>query len=388
MDDLRCKVCEKSDKLVLVAQLYAPTDLFQRSLYIFCCNKRECSLKSDGWIALRNQIRLGHLPTYTATSEEHLSASHANPDITCKQSVWDFLSDETHGENTTLGTDDKDLIALLETRDMNLASKSRIQEKAAKVKHSKIETVGAQKILKLRTTIPLCKLKEVVEEWDTSLDDEEEVILSDGADRDHINKLIATYLQDEDDEENMSMLRACGIGNNEETILSLDNIACFDEDEEENEDSDDRPKILSEVKKAEIELYFQKRVSLHPKQVVRYAYDGIPMWITAPDPMKDGINKVCPLCGVTRVFECQLMPTLLSYISQHSLKIENAPPIPSSKSGNYTITASTIMPSSDILGEEMDFGVVTVWCCPNSCEFQDSSCSHELVIVQPPPDIV
>ncbi len=61
-----------------------------------------------------------HVPTYTATSEEHFSASLAKPDITSNQSVWDFLSDETYGENTTFGGGDEDLISLLDTRDMNL----------------------------------------------------------------------------------------------------------------------------------------------------------------------------------------------------------------------------------------------------------------------------
>ena len=30
-----------------------------------------------------------------------------------------------------------------------------------------------------------------------------------------------------------------------------------------------------------------------------------------------------------------------------------------------------------------DFGVVSIWCCPNSCD----NCAYEVAVVQPPADI-
>jgi hypothetical protein len=54
---LTCRVCHQSEFMVLVAQIYAPID-FDRSLYIFCCNKRMCSSNSNAWIVIRNQESL------------------------------------------------------------------------------------------------------------------------------------------------------------------------------------------------------------------------------------------------------------------------------------------------------------------------------------------
>ena len=41
---LSCRICGSSESVLMVAQIYAPTDR-DRSLYIFCCDNRECSLK-------------------------------------------------------------------------------------------------------------------------------------------------------------------------------------------------------------------------------------------------------------------------------------------------------------------------------------------------------
>ena len=51
---LVCNACHSSDAMVMLAQLYAPID-FNRSLYVFCCNRRECSLSNAGWVVVRNQ---------------------------------------------------------------------------------------------------------------------------------------------------------------------------------------------------------------------------------------------------------------------------------------------------------------------------------------------
>lgn len=60
-------------------------------------------------------------------------------------------------------------------------------------------------------------------------------------------------------------------------------------------------------------MKFQRRLARSPSQVVRYAWGGKPMWISAPP--EETSNKAwpppCSRCGSPRSFELQLLPTLL-----------------------------------------------------------------------------
>ena len=58
-------------------------------------------------------------------------------------------------------------------------------------------------------------------------------------------------------------------------------------------------------------LAFQSRVRRCPSQGVRYAWNGAPLWSTAPAPKaaRSPIPKCA--CGADRLFELQLMPSLL-----------------------------------------------------------------------------
>ena len=115
---LSCRSCGADDTMLMVAQIYAPVDC-ERSLYVFCCNKRGCSLRDEGWKVLRNQAQFKASPPSTSKSktgeekEEH------------SDSIWGGLgTDLNMTENfasLALGDDDpggtEDLLAMLEARD-------------------------------------------------------------------------------------------------------------------------------------------------------------------------------------------------------------------------------------------------------------------------------
>jgi hypothetical protein len=89
-------------------------------------------------------------------------------------------------------------------------------------------------------------------------------------------------------------------------------------------------KISRETCKEKTEDYFQYRVKYEPRQVLRYAYEGKPMWISSPNPLEvcneidnnsnndsfsqnenrilvEQINKLipsCEICGADRVLKC------------------------------------------------------------------------------------
>ena len=196
------------------------------------------------------------------------------------------------------------------------------------------------------------------------------------------------------------------------------------------------------------EAYFLHRVSYYPAQVLRYAYGGTPLWITYPSPLSLVSSKnivdsnssssscsrgttgvggkgqerhsdtsaipPCEWCGKARVFECQLMPGLLSLINTTTTTTSAITTTSTtnvtareqekvgSKSLHSTInindplakpSAEDLLRFQQSLGDELDFGVVAIYVCPDSCNSssrkKDSSrYSTEVAIVQAPSDII
>ena len=109
LDEIQCKACHSSTNMCLVAQLYAPITDYDRSLYVFCCNKRLCSLSSAGWIVLRNQT--------TKLSKEDVQLPTIPAPVVvapAAASVWGSWSLDSEG---MAADNDDDLEALLAARD-------------------------------------------------------------------------------------------------------------------------------------------------------------------------------------------------------------------------------------------------------------------------------
>ena len=151
---------------------------------------------------------------------------------------------------------------------------------------------------------------------------------------------------------------------------------------------------------------FQQRCSLYPSQVLRYAFDGIPLWSTSRPPIykyllpstKTGArsskeNKVerilqpvprCEGCGAERKFEFQIMPSLLSYlqVEEHAL----LPSLTSVKQGKLNSKETTLASTEDGIGKGgfnfwnvgMEWSVVTIWCCKASCDYSN----REFILVE------
>jgi hypothetical protein len=90
------------------------------------------------------------------------------------------------------------------------------------------------------------------------------------------------------------------------------------------------------------------------------------------------------------------MPALLSYIS--SLETEElssstaaAVSAPTATTSTTTVTTPAVS-LTEALGDGIDFGVVTIWTCPNSCYVSNASeynsVFREVAIVQQPPDFL
>ncbi|GFT59600.1 programmed cell death protein 2 [Nephila pilipes] len=93
---------------------------------------------------------------------------------------------------------------------------------------------------------------------------------------------------------------------------------------------------------------FQKRIKLEPEQVLRYQREETPLWISAEHvPSAEDIPNCS--CGAKRIFEFQIMPQLLSYISLD---------------GNE---------------DTVDWGTLAVYTCSKSCEQGIESYAREFI---------
>ncbi|NXO29890.1 PDD2L protein, partial [Cisticola juncidis] len=101
---------------------------------------------------------------------------------------------------------------------------------------------------------------------------------------------------------------------------------------------------------------FMKRISMCPEQILRYSWGGQPLFITSPAASLEQAIPACSNCGSSRVFEFQLMPTLVSVLQS----------------------------DSDL---SVEFGTVLVYTCERSCwPTNHQTPLEEFVFVQEDPD--
>ncbi|RWS07352.1 programmed cell death protein 2-like protein [Dinothrombium tinctorium] len=97
---------------------------------------------------------------------------------------------------------------------------------------------------------------------------------------------------------------------------------------------------------------FRKKIASNPDQVIRYySYDRNvesfePLWVNTEKPSS---TPNCSNCGSERALEFQIMPQLLYFVGENS---------------------------------DIDFGILTVYTCKNSCEPKSSAYIEEFIIKQ------
>ncbi|CAB9504486.1 expressed unknown protein [Seminavis robusta] len=206
-------------------------------------------------------------------------------------------------------------------------------------------------------------------------DDDEDFIgtATSGSDA-KIQQMLAKYMAEEEDPEILAALQQEGAtgGNNGGS---------------KSREKDERLKAADRAL-----LAFTDRIKRSPRQVLRYAPNGIPMWSIPPPqavsnknnnkkgkkdkqpPQPPIVIPPCSCCGTQRRFEFQLMPSLLHVLevdqfAQQQQHQEEQP--------NNNINLDTIM-SADYGG--MNWGVIAVYTCPkNDCK---NNQQEEFVVVQ------
>jgi hypothetical protein len=409
---LKCKNC--GSKLYLVVQAYAPLGAHDRFLYVFGCNSTICSAKNNSWVALRCQFEVDETLSTSAKKEEKKEEENLLKEQTTKRNEFqvkemeEFSDEEDNVEETEQKTKpedlDKQLDDLLKIRDDQL-SKGETSKKKKKKKNKQKATSISNKPSKSQNTTGSkdkfpCYELDIFEEPEDDLAD----ILT--KEQSHELKLFQEYqkkkelLEQTDDVEGSPVLDE----------YDDDEMEEFSNQMLDRNISGSSGEVYEETRIKDVTqalLRFESILARCPKQSVRWQFGGQPLWCsTIPDrlppkwPTKskkpqnnpnsklqvisriddddeeedededDGSRKIdvsqyipkCEHCGASRVFELEIMPTVIFQldVSNHVINEPN---------------------------EGMDFGCVTVFTCINQCGgSKDNKLKYvrEYVHVQPP----
>lgn len=377
MSEIICSSCRQNDRIVFIGQIYAPIFAMnlERSLYVFVCNSRSCSLSSKGWIILRNQTI--SIPENTSKKVDKKAST-----------VWSFDEDVDEAEDL------EDIRKLIDARDANIASSS--SSSLSILKKGGITSPVVQRPVSstLSSILPYFPVEDLEDPRG-----QEEYEDSSAGDA-HVDQLLSRYLETEEDGRIVDLIRSQPPP---APVTQPRARVIIEQREEEGEDRDDASlddQIGRQDPRSQTESLFQEIVSFEPRQVVRYIYEGSPLWCTLPVPSRAQTIPACELCGSPRVFEFQLMPALLTFLSSN--RPHSADPstgvIIAEETEDFDEneerddvdrparpTASQLSRFIQALDDGFDFGVVAVYSCSSSCS--SPHLCHEYVVVQGPADI-
>lgn len=371
---LSCKVCGKD--LVFVCQIYAPTDVLVRYLYVFGCNSSGCANAPGTWRVLRTQERAAVQGSKTTENDKGSSSvvskdigsptdAGESAEISQAMTSWDIgLNDSADNAddvwNTMGGGGGGEWDVSIDEGSWDCVAKvgnmTTTTGETPLVKRSGGSTTSA--------AAPKVE-KSVQAETTTKIDDKATSAVFVGSGETTAKLLppaafdlpatfpltILDVLEEpyESESRATTTLHPAAI-----EFMSIENReAAVDEARstgEAYEPVDPDKKYF---------LRFQKRLKRLPGQCLRYAYGGEPLWHAKP-PTPPLSVPPCPGCGARRLFEAQLTPQVL-----HLLDIDdNASGLDNAKILGTSVDAKN---RKKIEEGGMDWGGVYVFSCPNSC---------------------
>ena len=329
LDAPQCGVCQDTQKLLV--QLRLPNLLAEdggkvdRMLYVFGCSRATCFEKlkfSEGFAFVESGImtcQVIEMPVVTL-QQKSIPAPPA-------KSSWYADDNKEEDDDNDWGGDASGMESLEQAMS---AMESKLKSGALPKKPTKSDWKPAAKPDSSGENMFPCFLltKQLEPPSSNPVFEADDVGLS--TDDDKIRNMLARYMAEEEDENILAALRGTDMGGD-----------IGEEDERLTEES-------------RLFRGFQDRLHRVPRQVVRYARGGTPLW-SIPSVKNDKqlwqIPK-CAKCGMSLSFEMQMLPSLL-----HVLKVDEF----SHQDGSMRI--------SDLLRGGINWGSVAVFTCPEgSCD--------------------
>ena len=339
LDTPQCGVCQDAQKLLV--QLRLPNLMTKdggkvdRMIYVFGCSRATCFEKlqfSEGFALVKSEVMSCQvIETPVATLQQKcLPAAPA-------KSSWyvDGSQEEEDDDNDWTG----DSLGMESLEQAVSAMEDKLKSGALTKKSKKSDWKPAPKRDASAGNMFPCFLltKQLEPPSSNPVFEDDDVGLS--TDDDKIRNMLARYMAEEEDENILAALRGTGMGGD-----------IGEEDERLPEES-------------RLFRGFQDRLHRVPRQVVRYARGGTPLW-SIPSVKNDRrLWQIpsCAKCGTSLSFEMQLLPSLL-----HVLKVDEY----SQQEGSMRI--------GDLLRSGINWGSVAVFTCPEtSCD-----CNEGCLVVQ------
>ncbi|XP_074067608.1 programmed cell death protein 2-like [Macrotis lagotis] len=324
-----CRRCAAA--MALVVQVYCPLQgsPFHRLLHVFACVRAECGGQPCSWKVFRSQ--------FLQVQEDHTQ----DPGTKQKEKNNFAVEDWCEGAEDWGDDSESDLAPWItnDLLDSNAGDNINVDED--------IECMSQFQKLKLDETLSdSCSFGHtrpaeeghalphssdpVFQPYYINVVDEEDY--TNFVDTNHAQKLLQEYRQRE------------GV----ELELLIAQSFIFDSGE----------RYEKAVSKSNDKMFykFMKRISACREQILRYSWNGQPLFITCPSPDVTEIPS-CSNCGSYRIFEFQLMPALVSMLKNTLLDIS------------------------------VEFGTVLIYTCQKSCwPTNHHTPMEEVCVIQEDPD--
>lgn len=350
---LSCSLCSK--QLLLALQIYSPldrSDWYHRTLYIFCCINPTCWNKQGSWQAIRSQER-------SSPAEQVDFSAAASPGLSSDwlagQDDWDSDSwgnvpsssacndDSARDLETCLGSMSVTAvttspIASTPQEEEVLSGDSEMEEAPVEPEPAAdgeaLEAMTALKKSELERSAVLNGLLQGAVFKSYYIAVVEESALPDEAPADaHTRKLLQDF--------------EAGDGNAFRTPGKGQGGATYAQESYEKANYSDA-----------IFHKFHKRLQRCPCQLIRFCWEGAPLFISQPPPSWE--PSKCESCGARRCFELQAMPALIQ-----ALEVEGC---------------------AQLQGPAVEFGTVLFYSCSASCWKEGDTWLPEVALVQADPD--
>lgn len=334
LPDLQCPLCSRN--MLLVIQIYSPlekSEWYHRTIYIFCCINPSCWNKQESWKVVRSQER-------SSQAEETTVPGSSKASLSCDwlegQDDWgdDGAQPDELSPQKTCGINTQSLEAGLGSLSVapgGVASASsplnredpydcEMEEETA-VEPEPLQSgraLEAMEVLKRRERdhkqmLSNLQQPSAFKSFYISVVEESEIPPGETAVDIHARKLLQEYELGEGNAFRIPSGQGCMTYAQELYEKAYHNDVVFHR--------------------------FHKRVRRYPQQLMRFCWEGEPLFICPPPPSWEPKN--CEACGARRCFELQAMPALIP-----SLKIEGI---------------------RKLRDAPVEFGTVLIYSCSASC---------------------
>eukprot|EP00177_Eucheuma_denticulatum_P007953 GFKZ01014480.1.p1 GENE.GFKZ01014480.1~~GFKZ01014480.1.p1 ORF type:complete len:382 (-),score=30.44 GFKZ01014480.1:114-1259(-) len=283
-----CAIC--SQPRLCVFQAFAPhRNHLERVIYLFGCNKITCSSQQSSWWAIRafkvNKDSLG------GQLDVLDGRANGKPDSSPASINWDTDSDSSSSDDSDLA----DELQLLSLQAQLAESQYRLGSNGSR------RTKENKAVPAAPSVMPTCETYE---------QSPEPVHPESAVNANAIDSVFQAYYVEVADEPQSPHLVV--------QDSHVDSLLRKYEEEEKTLSGDKQSETWAaeqdeEVSKEELHFEsFQERIRRAPGHILRYAFDGEPIWPTIPSPQPS--PRTCQGCGSQLVFELQVLGSCLHYL--------------------------------------------------------------------------